>query len=89
MVGGATSGRLGESYCIGGAGDHGSPSERTNTEVVQAICALMDQLRPAGTPHSRLITPVTDRLGHDRRYAIDASKISGELGWRPRHSFEQ
>jgi dTDP-glucose 4,6-dehydratase len=85
----ATRGRLGESYCVGGAGDQGSPSEHTNTEVVQAICTLMDQLRPAGAPHSRLITPVTDRLGHDRRYAIDASKISGELGWRPRNSFEQ
>jgi dTDP-glucose 4,6-dehydratase len=85
----ASQGRPGESYCIGGAGDHGSPSERTNTEVVQAICALMDQLRPARAPHAPLITPVVDRLGHDRRYAIDASKISQELGWRPRHSFEQ
>ena len=53
------------------------------------LCALMDQLRPSGAPHSRLITPVTDRPGHDRRYAIDARKISSELGWRPRHSFEQ
>ncbi|MCP9775629.1 dTDP-glucose 4,6-dehydratase [Cyanobium sp. WAJ14-Wanaka] len=85
----ATRGRLGESYCVGGAGDHGMPSERTNTEVVQAICALMDQLRPEGAPHSRLITPVKDRAGHDRRYAIDASKITAELGWRPGHSFEQ
>jgi dTDP-glucose 4,6-dehydratase len=61
----ATRGRLGESYCVGGAGDHGSPSERTNTEVVQAIRALMDQLRLAGAPPpppGRLITPVTDRL---------------------------
>ena len=85
----ATCGRLGESYCVGGAGDHGSPSERTNKQVVEAICGLLDQYRPEGAPHARLITPVTDRLGHDRRYAIDASKISGELGWRPRHSFEQ
>ena len=85
----ASRGRLGESYCVGGAGDHGSPSERSNTEVVQAICGLLDGLRPDGAPHSRLITPVTDRPGHDRRYAIDASKITRELGWRPRHSFEQ
>ncbi len=85
----ATRGRLGESYCIGGAGDHGTPSERPNSDVVQAICALMDQLRPSGAPLRRLITPVTDRLGHDRRYAIDSSKITTELGWRPSHSFEQ
>jgi dTDP-glucose 4,6-dehydratase len=85
----ASRGRLGESYCIGGAGDHGTPSERPNSAVVQAICTILDELRPAGAPHSRLITPVTDRLGHDRRYSIDASKITAELGWRPRHSFEE
>jgi dTDP-glucose 4,6-dehydratase len=85
----ATSGRLGESYCVGGAGDHGSPSERTNCDVVETICTLMDQLRPQGAPHARLITRVSDRPGHDRRYAIDAAKITAELGWKPRHSFEQ
>ena len=85
----ATRGRLGESYCIGGAGDHGSPSERTNRQVVEAICDQLDALQPQGTPHSRLITLVRDRPGHDRRYAIDAGKITTELGWRPQHSFEQ
>jgi len=84
----ATRGRLGESYCIGGLCAAGS-SERTNRQVVDQICTLLDQLQPASAPHSRLITPVADRPGHDRRYAIDPAKISSELGWQPRHSFEQ
>ena len=50
---------------------------------------LMDKFRPQGAPHVRLITRVKDRPGHDRRYAIDASKITRELGWTPLHSFEQ
>jgi dTDP-glucose 4,6-dehydratase len=79
----ATSGELGRSYCVGGHG------ERTNKQVVQAICALMDELRPAGSPHAGLITPVADRPCHDRRYAIDPARISSELGWQPRHNFNQ
>ena len=78
----ATQGELGRSYCVGGHG------ERSNKQVVEAICSLLDALIPAGAPHSRLITPVADRPGHDRRYAIDPGRISSELGWQPRHSFE-
>jgi dTDP-glucose 4,6-dehydratase len=69
--------------CVGGHG------QRTNKEVVEAICSALDALLPAGAPHSRLVTPVTDRPRHDRRYAIDPTKISSELGWQPRHSFEE
>ncbi len=79
----ATRGVLGESYNIGGH------NEKTNIEVVKAICAILDELRPdpAG-PHERLVSYVTDRPGHDARYAIDAGKIGRELGWTPKETFE-
>ena len=76
-------GKPGSSYCVGGHG------ERTNLEVVGKICEKLDALQPALAPHSRLIVQVTDRPGHDRRYAIDPTLITTELGWLPRHSFEE
>ncbi|KZR79901.1 dTDP-glucose 4,6-dehydratase 2 [Prochlorococcus marinus str. MIT 1342] len=79
----ATRGELGRSYCVGGYG------EKTNKQVVEAICTMMDKLRLDGAPHARLITRVADRPGHDRRYAIDSTRISTELGWQPRHDFHQ
>jgi dTDP-glucose 4,6-dehydratase len=79
----ATQGQEGRSYCVGGHGEH------TNKQVVEAICQQLDQLLPGGAPHSQLITPVTDRPGHDRRYAIDPTRIRTELGWQPRHNFEE
>ena len=76
-------GNSGEVYNIGGA------SERANIDVVRGICALLDRLRPRRTGmHADLITFVPDRPGHDRRYAIDAGKIAGELGWTPSETFE-
>jgi len=76
-------GRPGETYNIGGN------SERTNRDIVGAVCALLDRLSPdAGGPHARLIRFVADRPGHDRRYAVDTRKLERELGWHPRESFE-
>jgi len=77
-------GRVGETYNIGGN------SERANIDVVRTICDLLDEMRPrSGTASRRdLITYVKDRPGHDRRYAIDASKLSRELGWQPEAEFE-
>ncbi len=78
-----TQGRIGEVYNIGGN------SERQNIDVVRAICELMDVRFPDHAPHNRLITFVTDRPGHDQRYAIDATKIKRELGWEPTVTFEE
>ncbi len=75
-------GRLGEKYNVGGR------NEQTNLGVVEHICGLMDKLRPTGAPHRRLIKFVTDRPGHDRRYAIDASWLETELGWRAQEDFQ-
>src|SRR5262249_29233418 len=75
-------GRPGQTYNVGGS------CERTNLQIVHAICGLLDELRPAARPYRELIEHVADRPGHDRRYAIDASKIRRELGWTPAHSFE-
>lgn len=74
-------GRPGEAYNIGGN------SEKTNLEVVNAVCSILDELRPQESSYSRLVTFVKDRPGHDRRYAIDAQKIQKELGWEPQESF--
>ena len=87
----ATEGKIGETYNIGGH------NEKANIDVVKVICALLEELVPTN-PYSResknikgfesLITYVTDRPGHDVRYAIDASKIERDLGWKPNESFE-
>jgi len=75
-------GRIGETYNIGSGG------EQTNLEVVRTICALLDELCPQSpqAPHASLITFVKDRPGHDRRYALDCTKIARELGWKPKES---
>jgi dTDP-glucose 4,6-dehydratase len=76
-------GAVGRSYNIGGE------NEARNIDLVRTICALLDEMRPDGAPHDRLITFVTDRPGHDARYAIDPERIRTELGWRPSVTLEE
>lgn len=79
-----TRGRPGETYNIGGA------AELTNLEVVDTLCALLDEIRPRpGGGHARLKQHVADRPGHDRRYAMDFSKLEKELGWKPQRTFQE
>jgi len=77
-------GRIGETYNVGGR------NEKRNLEIVHTICSILDELRPEDpvVTHSKLITFVQDRPGHDRRYAMDARKIERELNWRPQETFE-
>ena len=77
-------GDIGRTYTVSGA------NERTNLEVVHAICTLLDELLPASPhrPHARLVTHVDDRPGHDKRYALDGAVMQRELGWSPRQGFE-
>ncbi len=75
-------GVVGEVYNIGGH------NEKTNLDVVDTLCALLDELKPGSVPYANLKTYVADRPGHDKRYAIDAGKIGRELGWRPLETFE-
>jgi dTDP-glucose 4,6-dehydratase len=74
-------GRVGETYNVGG------DSEMHNIDVVTTICSIMDEVHPKGAPHNRLITFVEDRPGHDRRYAVDVSKLKNELGWTQSETF--
>lgn len=77
-------GKIGGTYNIGGN------NEKQNLEIVRTICRILDELRPndPAVPHENLLTFVRDRPGHDRRYAIDARRITAELGWAPRETFE-
>ena len=76
-------GQVGRSYNIGGE------NEARNIDLVRMICAILDQRRPAGAPHARLISFVADRPGHDARYAIEPARIREELGWRPSVTLQQ
>jgi dTDP-glucose 4,6-dehydratase len=77
-------GQLGETYNVGGW------NEKPNLDVVNTVCSILDELRPKldGSSYVSQITYVKDRLGHDRRYAIDATKLERELGWKPAETFD-
>jgi len=77
-----TKGRLGQKYNVGGR------NERTNLEVVNTICRILDEVRPKNSAYAEQITYVTDRPGHDARYAIDATKLEDELGWKAEENFD-
>lgn len=77
-----TEGKVGETYNIGGH------NEKQNIEVVETICSILDEIRPKATQYAEQITYVTDRPGHDRRYAIDSTKMKNELNWIPEETFE-
>jgi dTDP-glucose 4,6-dehydratase len=78
----AKDGQPGETYNVGGG------NQPYNIDLVNEICSILDELLPSSAPHASLMKHVTDRPGHDRRYAMDITKISRELGWKPRHDIE-
>ena len=76
-------GKAGETYNIGGG------NQPTNLTIVETVCDLLDELKPAAASYHRLVQFVADRPGHDRRYAMDITKINRDLGWKPRHSMHE
>ncbi len=76
-------GEPGETYCIGGN------NEKSNIEIAQLICDILDELIPTNTKHREFIDFVNDRPGHDKRYAIDSNHINTKIGWKPKYEFEE